>query len=510
MTGVWRTEAIALTGLSGRRVQVEAAVSQQLPGMAIIGLADTALAEARLRVRTAAAQAGYPLPPRFVTVNLSPADLPKHGSGFDLAIAVAVLIATGACPGTRAPGTAYIGELGLDGELRRPSGLLSAVLAARDLGFARVMVPADAATEARLVPGLDLVPVSGLSEAVKWHQGHDVIQTPHTPSTTPDTNIASDMSEIVGQDEAVSALTIAAAGRHHLSMMGPPGSGKTLLASRLPTILPDLTPDESLIASSIASHEGNSLSSLITRPPFERPHHSTSKVALVGGGGPRGPRLGAITRASFGVLFLDEAPHFAQDALQALREPIEHGSIRIERTGFSAVLPAQAQIVMAANPCPCGKAGLPATALQCTCAPIQRTRYLQRISGPLSDRIDIRLTVRPVTSIQRASAANRPPSSAILRDRVAAARERAAHRLRGTPWHLSGDVDGDWLRGHDVQLPAHTTAVIDRALERHLISMRGYDRTLKIAWTIADLEEKARPDRDDVASALMFRGGDFE
>ncbi|MFT4231575.1 MAG: magnesium chelatase domain-containing protein, partial [Leucobacter sp.] len=309
---VCRAASIALTGLEGTAVMVEAAVSQQLPGMAIIGLPDTALAEAKLRVRTATAHLGLPLSDRFLTINLSPASLPKHGSGFDLAIALAALAASKRLPADRLPGVAHLGELGLDGELRRPAGLLSAVLAARSLGFERVMVPASCAAEASLVPGVEAIAVPDLARAVAWHRGEleDPAVRPGPadrtalqgeagrgdPASRPVRDPAAsaadassaeprlDMSDVVGQPEAVEALVVAAAGRHHLSLIGPPGAGKTLLVSRLPSILPDLTPDESLTASSIAALGGAPLTHLIRRPPLEAPHHTASAVSIIGGG----------------------------------------------------------------------------------------------------------------------------------------------------------------------------------------------------------------------------------
>ena len=312
---VCRAASVALTGLEGTPVMVEAAVSQQLPGMAIIGLPDTALAEAKLRVRTATAQAGLPLADRFILVNLSPAALPKQGSGFDLAIALAALAASRRLPARRLAETAHLGELGLGAELRRPAGLLTATVAARDLGFPRVMVPEAGGAEAALVPGIEVIAVRDLAGAVAWHRGaeHGWRVVPHVDATQPSTaatppgeHSAGDMSDIIGQPEAVEALVVAAAGRHHVSLLGPPGTGKTLLATRLPTILPDLTSDEAITASSIASLGGAPLTALVRRPPFERPHHTASSVSIIGGGAGNEVRAGAITRACHGVLFLDE------------------------------------------------------------------------------------------------------------------------------------------------------------------------------------------------------------
>lgn len=525
---VCRAAAIALTGLTGTAVMVEAAVSQQLPGMTIIGLPDAALAEAKQRVRTAATQAGFPVSQRFVTVNLAPASLPKQGSGFDLAIALAALSASRHLPPTRLTETAHIGELGLDGSLRRPVGLLSAVIAARDLGFTRVMVPEEAGQEARLVPGLEVIEVRDLTSAVAWHRGEpgNWFDAPHRPSNAPAVQAAlnaaqqearleanhhtGDMADILGQPEAVEALVVAAAGRHHVSLIGPPGAGKTLLATRLPTILPDLSPSESLTVSSIASLSGSPLTQLIHRPPFESPHHTASSVAIVGGGDSRGIRPGAITRACHGVLFMDEAPEFGRSVLDDLRQPLESGTIRIDRAYGRTTMPAQLQLVLAANPCPCGNAGSPETAIRCQCTPRARVHYLQRISGPLTDRIDLRLTVRRVSSVLiNSGAAGCPATSTELRERVMLARERAAHRLANTPWTVNSEVRGDWLRGPHARLDSTDTAIIDHALTRGALTMRGYDRTLRLAWSIADLAGKDRPGRSELAQALALRGGDI-
>lgn len=508
---VVRVAAIALTGLEGTPVLVEAALSNQLPGIAIIGLPDTALAEAKQRVRLATQRAGVAPDGRFVLVNLSPAALPKQGSGFDLAIALAIAAAAGRVPGARMASIAHLGELGLDGDLRRPPGLLSAVLAASRLGFEHVMVPDACAAEAALVPGIEVVAVRDLNGALAWYRGEpDGWRVGAAEADSSEADAVTplvDMSQVIGQQEAIEALVVAAAGRHNLSMVGPPGAGKTLLATRLPTILPDLSLDEQIVASSIASLGGTTLTRLIARPPFESPHHTASAVAIIGGGDGNVVRPGAVTRACHGVLFLDEAPQFGAAVLDGLRQPLESGTVEIHRARLRALLPASFQLVLAANPCPCGNAGSPDTAWECQCTPLVRSRYLSRISGPLADRIDLRLNVRRVASVLPEVTDREPATSAQLRDLVTAARARAAERLAGTPWRVNAEVPGNWLRGVGRRLTRSDTAVLDRALARGTLTMRGYDRALRVAWSIADLAGKDRPGRDELASALVLRGG---
>ncbi len=531
-TAVCRAAAIALTGLRGTPVIVEAAVSNQLPGMAIIGLPDAALAEAKQRVRLATQQVGMPLSDRFIIVNLSPAALPKQGSSFDLAIALSVLAASGHLPVDRLATTAHLGELSLDGALRRPAGLLSAVLSARGIGFGTVMVPAGCAREAALVPGIEVIAVHDLAGAVAWHRGESgnwwiggeqpaleerVTRVPTAPSSAlpsqggnPGRELGTpDMSDIVGQPEAVDALVIAAAGRHHLSMIGPPGAGKTLLATRLPTILPDLSPDESIIASSIASLGDAGITELVRRPPFESPHHTASKISIIGGGQGGIVQPGAITNASYGVLFLDEAPEFPAVVLDAMRQPLESGLIEIHRARVRATLPAKVQLILAMNPCPCGNANSLDPASPCRCAPSARVRYLNRLSGPLTDRIDLRLAVHRVSSVLLDEAVDEHPrpSSAELRELVRDARARMAARLRNTPWRVNAELPGTFLRAPAHRLSRQATEVIDRALDRGSITMRGYDRTLRVGWTIADLAGKDSPGREEIAHALALRGG---
>ncbi len=509
---VARTTSVALLGLNGSIVEVEADLSSQLPAFVIIGLPDAALGEARERVRSAAINASCPLPSRRLTVNLSPAALPKHGSGFDLAIAMACLAAAGDVDPESVASVVHLGELGLDGRLRPIDGILPAALAASRAGYGTVMVPAANADEARLVPGLTVIGVASLLEAAIRHGGRfddsglGAIEpvTAAGRESAPEP-AAGDLADVSGNGPAVEALLTAAAGGHHLFLVGPPGAGKTMLASRLPGIQPDLDHEAALEVASVQSLAGRQLGAgLSCRPPYEAPHHTATAAAMVGGGS-RLIRPGAAARASHGVLFLDEAPEFPGAVLDVLRQPLESGSITIHRANSVATFPAKLQLVLAANPCPCGGAGTPTD--ECTCPPAVRRRYMSKISGPMLDRIDLHLWVHRVTAAGLRMAHERPGiSSAEARRRVDEARAIAAERLRGTPWRTNAQMPGPWLRGPGGLHPGgRATAELDRTLERGGITMRGYDRVLKVAWTLADLAGAARPDSSHLHQALFFR-----
>ncbi|TDW31235.1 YifB family Mg chelatase-like AAA ATPase [Cryobacterium psychrophilum] len=504
-----RTHAVALLGLSGAMVEVEADISAQLPAMVLIGLPDAALSQATQRVRAAATNSGCPLTSHRLTVALSPAALPKHGAGFDLAIAVACLAADGVVSAESVGSVVHFGELALDGRLRPTPGILPGVAAAARFGHQTVMVPEGNAEEAALVPGVRVVGVASLRDAAIWHGAAltarpvETIRPPDDPAL-PVTEL--DLADVIGNDDAILALQVAAAGGHHVFLLGPPGAGKTMLAARLPGLLPDLGPAASLEVSSLRSLSERGLGgALITRPPLEAPHHTITAAAMVGGGAGH-IRPGAAARASNGVLFLDEAPEFASPVLDALRQPLESGTISIHRANAIAHFPARFQLVLAANPCPCGQYG--AGDLECACPPNARRRYLARLSGPLLDRIDIQLGVKRITAVQLRLATDtvRIPSAA-ARARVADARGAAADRLRDTPWQVNSEVPGPWLRGPGTRLDLRTTAGLDRALERGGITMRGYDRVLRVAWSIADLEGAARPGSEHVGLALYLRKG---
>jgi magnesium chelatase family protein len=429
-----------------------------------------------------------------------------------------VLAAHAVVPREAAAGVMFFGELGLDGRLRPVRGVLPAVVAAVKAGFETVMVAAENAVEAALVPGVRVIAAGSLAAAADWLRGTPGLHPGVIPAAVFDpgrdggqgradagpggAGPRPDLSEVLGQAMARKALEICAAGGHHLSLLGPPGAGKTMLAERLPGILPVLEVEQALEVTSIHSVAGTlpSRGGLVCEPPFLAPHHTASKAAIVGGGSAV-IRPGAASLAHRGVLFLDEAPEFGRDVLDALRQPLESGEVILARSGITATFPARFTLVMAANPCPCAKAAGPAEG--CSCSPATRRRYLGRISGPLLDRVDVKMELLPVGRTELLDDRGLAEPSQVVAGRVTAARDRAARRLAGTPWRLNAEVPGSELRRHWPPAPG-ALAHVERALERGQISARGVAKVIRVAWTLADMTGKPRPSRDECDTALCL------
>ncbi len=501
--------AVALVGLDGRIVEVEAHTGPGLPRTILVGLPDTSLYEARDRCKAAVHSSQQSWPNTLLTINLSPATLPKQGSGYDLAIVAAVLAAAEVVKAVELRDTVLLGELGLDGRVRPVRGVLPATLAAAQAGFRRVIVPYRQAGEAQLVDGIEVLGVASLAQLIALLQHEPVPDAepvdlvPTTSSrTSPDT--ALDLADVAGQLEAKWAVEVAAAGRHHLLFTGAPGVGKTMLAARLPGLLPDLTVGEALEVSAVHSLAGFDLSDgLVRRPPYADPHHSASMASIVGGG-PGLARPGAVSCAHRGVLFLDEAPEFSVKVLEALRVPLEAGVINLNRSHGLTRYPARFQLVMAANPCPCGQSGT--VGATCLCPPMAVRRYTAKLSAPIRDRVDITQHFRPLKRHQLKSTIAQGEPSASVAARVAQARERQQRRLAGTGWHTNSEVTGAYLRHHLPQPDG--LHLLDRAAERGLVTPRGIDKAWRVSWTIADLVGKDRPGVDEIGIALAMRQGD--
>ncbi|MEU0115739.1 YifB family Mg chelatase-like AAA ATPase [Streptomyces bobili] len=527
--GFARTCSVALVGVEGVVVEVQADLEPGVAAFTLVGLPDKSLSESRDRVRAAVVNSGGEWPQKKLTVGLSPASVPKAGSGFDLAIASAVLGAAERIDPRVLADIVMIGELGLDGRVRPVRGILPAVLAAADAGYEQVVVPECAAAEASLVPGVSVLGVRSLRQLIAVladepvpHEEPDEPGRPdplmaglRLPGTGAVTGVhglgaarhdqGHDLADVVGQRSARTAVEVSAAGGHHLFLEGPPGAGKTMLAERMPAVLPRLSREESLEVTAVHSVAGllPPGKPLIDVPPYCAPHHSATMQALVGGG-PHIARPGAVSMAHRGILFLDETPEFSTHALDALRQPLEAGHVVIARSAGVVRFPARFLMVLAANPCPCGRFSQRDTL--CECPPSAIRRYQARLSGPLLDRVDLRVEIDPVS---RAELAHRGPggdSTATVADRVRAARERAGARLTGTPWRTNSEVPGRELRSR-WQPVTGAMEEAERSLERGVLTARGLDRVLRVAWTVADLVGHDRPDAGDVALALQLRTG---
>jgi magnesium chelatase family protein len=492
-----RVATFAIDGVDPRHVWVEVDIRSGLPTFTIVGLGDAAVRESRDRIRAAIQNSGFDFPERRLTANLAPAFLRKVGPGFDTALALGVLAASDQIAVERLAGTAVFGELSLGGELRDTPGALAVAEGARRAGLRRLVVPCERAREAALVEGIEIAGVSSLREAADVVTGKLDPAPAQAPGRERPRRRQPDLADVRGQSAAVLALQIAAAGGHNLLLEGAPGTGKTMLARRLPSILPAMTQGEALEVTRIHSVAGLHADGLITNRPFRAPHHTISSAGLVGGGSP--PRPGEATLAHLGVLFLDELSEFDRRSLEALRQPLEDGELTIVRAQRALRFPSRFMLIAATNPCPCGYAGVES---RCICGEQDVRRYRRKLSGPLLDRMDLLVGAERPT--ERDLAGEPHTDSTTARARVAEARERQRARLAGSGASCNGEMDARTVRRH-VRLDSDAADVLGEAYAVGALSARGRHRVLRVARTIADLDRHDRVRKADVLMALSLR-----
>ena len=501
---VIRTFTGSVTGIAATTVTVEVSITGGGLGLFLVGLPDNAVRESEQRIRSAFENSGFRMTARKCVVNLAPADLRKEGSGFDLPIAVGILAATQQVLDTRLADTMFVGELSLDGAVKPVRGILPLAVMAKESGLRRIVVSSASAHEAAVVDGIEVIPVANLAEVIAY-LNNEIDITPAIGEVSAEAEqqnlYAEDFADVKGQRDVKRALEIAAAGGHNVLMIGAPGSGKTMLARRIPTIMPPMSLDEAVEATKIHSVAGKlgETVGLMTKRPFRAPHHLTSQVALIGGG--QSPQPGEVSLAHNGVLFLDELPEFGRNVLEVLRQPLEDRMITISRAKYSVEYPSNFTLIGAMNPCPCGFYNHPTK--ECTCQPFAINRYFSRISGPLLDRIDMHIEVVPVP-LSEINGEQVEESSAEIRKRVIAAREIQSRRFAGTSIHSNAMMNSAMLRTF-CPLSREVRALLENAMSRLNLSARAYDRIIKVARTIADLAGSDNIEASHIAEAINYR-----